>query len=73
MENLKLCLDNYGQMESNLGLMVSGTNPGERLRKVLKLRLEKVRENPEKFLWNTVWIIAQKEENRKIGTIMLKG
>ena len=73
LDNLELCLDNYEQMECNLGLKVTGTTPGERQRNVLKLRLDKAKEDPKNYLWNTVWIIVLCKENCKIGSIMLKG
>lgn len=73
LENLELYLDQYEQMESNLGLNITGIKPGERQKAVIKLRLDKVKEDPCKYLWNTIWLIALCEENRKIGSIMIKG
>jgi RimJ/RimL family protein N-acetyltransferase len=72
-KNLELCIGNYDEMERKLNLDISGTKPGERMKAVLNLRISKVNEAPSYYLWNTIWLIVLKEENRKIGSIMLKG
>jgi [ribosomal protein S5]-alanine N-acetyltransferase len=73
LENLESCLAGFTQMETTLGLNTSSSRPGERQQNVLKLRLQKAKEDPENYMWNTIWIIALCKENCRVGSIMLKG
>ncbi|WP_309249107.1 GNAT family N-acetyltransferase [Clostridium estertheticum] len=70
---LALAVDNYGKMESKLGLSVSNTILDDEMKYAMKVRLRKVLEDNKNYLWLTNWAIVLKEENRIIGFIMIKG
>ena len=72
-DNLALSLDNYGEMESDLGLMVTNTVLDDEMKYAMKVRLRKVLEDVENYLWLTNWAIVLKKEKRIIGFIMIKG
>jgi len=60
-------------METNLGLSVTNTILDDGMKYAMKVRLRKVLEDGENYLWLTNWAVALKEENRIIGFIMIKG
>ncbi|MFD1176675.1 GNAT family N-acetyltransferase [Paenibacillus puldeungensis] len=73
VHNLTLALEDYEKMQSDLGLRITNTVLDEEMKYAMKVRLRKVLENVENFLWLTNWAIINKRENQLIGFIMLKG
>jgi len=71
--NLVLSVENYGEMEADLGLRVTNTILDDEMKYAMKVRLRKVLEDCENYLWLTNWAVVLKEENRIIGFIMIKG
>ncbi|MBZ9623664.1 GNAT family N-acetyltransferase [Clostridium sp. FP2] len=71
--NLELCINDYNNMERNLGLIITDKNIGIRDKNVYKIRLNDVENNPTNFMWYTTWLIILNEENRSVGSIMVKG
>lgn len=71
--NLELSINDFNKMERNLRLAITDKNIGVREKDVFKIRLKGVKDNPQKFMWYTTWIIILKNENRVVGHIMLKG
>lgn len=69
---LELCISDFNEMEKVLGLAITDRKLGDREKNVYKIRLKSVENNPTNYMWNTVWIVALKEENRFIGSIMIK-
>jgi RimJ/RimL family protein N-acetyltransferase len=72
-KSLALAEDNYGTMQTELGLKVNKTTLDEEMCYAMKIRLKKVLENEENYRWYTNWAIILKEENIIIGYIILKG
>ena len=72
-DNLALSVEDYGMMESDLGLRVTNTSLDDDMKYAMKVRLRKVLEDIENYLWLTNWAIVIKEENRIIGYTMIKG
>lgn len=70
--NLQLSIRDFSKVEGALGLTISGKKLNDRETKVYKIRLEAVESNQINYRWNTVWVIALKDINRFIGTIMIK-
>lgn len=70
--NLQLSIRDFSKVEGALGLTISGKKLSDRETKVYKIRLEAVESNQINYRWNTVWVIALKDINRFIGTIMIK-
>lgn len=70
--HLELCISDFNKMERVLGLAITDRKPDDREKNVYKIRLKNVENNPTNYMWYTVWIIALKEENRFIGSIMIK-
>lgn len=73
VHNLALSVENYAEMETDLGTIVTNTMLDEEMKYAMKVRLRKVLEDPENYLWLTNWAVVLKEENRIIGFIMIKG
>jgi len=71
--NLELCINDYNNMERNLGLIITDKKIGIREGNVYKIRLNDVENNPTNFMWYTTWLIILNEENRSVGSIMVKG
>lgn len=72
--SLALSLLDYGKMQTELGLKVNKTIlEDEEMQYAMKVRLTKVLENTDNFLWFTNWAIVLKEEKSIIGYIILKG
>lgn len=71
--NLELSINDFNEMEQNLGLAVTDKNIGIREKNVYKIRLKGVVNNPINYMWFTTWVIVLKEENRIVGAIMIKG
>jgi [ribosomal protein S5]-alanine N-acetyltransferase len=72
-KQLKLSIDDYGKMQSDLGLRATIMILDEEMKHAMKVRLKKVLEDVENFLWLTNWAIINKEKNQIIGFIMIKG
>lgn len=72
-KHLALSLEDYGKMQSDLGLRISKTILDEGMQYAMKVRLRKVLEDTQNYLWLTNWAIVHKEENVIIGFIMIKG
>jgi [ribosomal protein S5]-alanine N-acetyltransferase len=73
IHNLELALENYEQLQVNMGLRVSDTILDQEMENAMRIRLKKVLEDPENYLWLTNWAIVLKKENQIIGYIMIKG
>lgn len=72
--SLTLALEDYGTMQTELGLKAIKTIiDDEEMQYAMKIRLKKVLENEDNYVWFTNWAIVQKEENIIIGYIILKG
>lgn len=72
--SLALSLVDYSKMQTELGLKVSKTIlDDEEMQYAMKVRLTKVLENTDNYLWFTNWAIVLKEEKLIIGYIILKG
>jgi RimJ/RimL family protein N-acetyltransferase len=73
-QSLTLALEDYGRMQTELGLKTIKTFiDDEEMQYAMKIRLKKVLENEDNYVWFTNWAIVQKEENIIIGYIILKG
>jgi RimJ/RimL family protein N-acetyltransferase len=72
--SLALSLVDYGKMQTELGLSVTrAILEDEEMRYAMSVRLRKVLEDVDHYLWLTNWAIVLKEKNEIIGYIMLKG
>ena len=73
-DSLVLSFVDYARMQDELGLRIDKTVlEDEEMRYAMKVRLNKVLENPEHYLWFTNWAVVLKEERLIIGYIILKG
>ena len=73
-KSLALALEDYGTMQAGLGLKVTKTIlEDEEMQYAMKIRLTKVLENEDNYLWFTNWAIVRKEDNIIIGYLILKG
>jgi RimJ/RimL family protein N-acetyltransferase len=70
---LELSLEDYSKMQVDLGLKVISTTLDEEMQYAMKIRLRKVLEDVENYLWLTNWAIVLKEQKYIIGFIILKG
>jgi RimJ/RimL family protein N-acetyltransferase len=70
---LKLSLDNYAKMQADLGLRAIDTELDEEMQYAMQVRLRKVLEDPNNYLWVTNWAIILKEAKEIVGFIMIKG
>lgn len=73
LKQLELSIDDYGQMQKDLGLRATNMILDEEMKHAMKVRLKKVLEDVENFLWLTNWAIINKDKNQIIGFIMIKG
>lgn len=71
--NLALSIEDYGKMQTDLGLNITNTILDDEMKYAMQVRLRKVLEDVENYLWLTNWAVVLKEENRIIGFIMIKG
>ncbi len=73
-DSLALSLVDYAKMQTDLGLKVDKTVlDDEEMKYAMEVRLRKVLENRNHYLWFTNWAIVLKEEKIIIGYIILKG
>ncbi|MBK1812238.1 GNAT family N-acetyltransferase [Clostridium sp. YIM B02505] len=70
---LALALEDYEKMQTDLGLNVVNTVLDEDMEYAMKVRLRRVLEDANNYLWLTNWAIIHKEDNQIIGFIILKG
>jgi ribosomal-protein-alanine N-acetyltransferase len=72
--SLALSLVDYGKMQTELGLSVTKTIlEDDEMQYAMGVRLRKVLEDVDHYLWLTNWAIVLKEKSEIIGYIMLKG
>jgi RimJ/RimL family protein N-acetyltransferase len=70
---LELSVVDYGKLQTVLGLRVVNTKLDDEIQYAMKVRLRKVLEDVENYLWLTNWAIVLKEQKQIVGFIMLKG
>jgi len=72
-KQLLLAVEDFQQLEQEIGVTVTRTKPDEELRYAMKVRRRKVLEDEEHYLWLTNWAIVSADTNCIVGFIMLKG
>jgi RimJ/RimL family protein N-acetyltransferase len=72
-EELAASLENYEKMQLDLGLNITEAALEEELEYAMKVRLRKVLEDVRNYMWLTNWAIVNKEINKIVGFIMIKG
>ncbi len=72
-KNLNMCIEDYKEFEHAIGAVDTKIVLSEREKKIYNIRLNDVKNNPDKYVWYTVWMIILRENNHIIGNIMLKG
>ncbi|WP_379159299.1 GNAT family N-acetyltransferase [Paenibacillus sp. sgz5001063] len=70
---LSLAGINYAGLEQTLGLNPSGTELDDEMLYAMQIRYSKVMKDPLNYPWLTNWAVIQREEQRLIGFIILKG
>lgn len=70
---LSLSVKDYAKMQADLGLRVIDTVLDEEMQYAMKVRLKRVLEDVENYLWLTNWAIICKDSKEIVGFIMLKG
>lgn len=73
IQQLKLSLEDYVKLQKSLDLKVGYNVLDGEMQYAMKIRLKKVLEDPENWLWLTNWAIVLKEQKEIVGFIMLKG
>lgn len=72
-ENYRLYIENPNKMEEKLGLKITNKIWDKNVKGAFQCRFKKVVENGEQYLWETVWIVINKEENCEVASLMIKG
>ncbi|WP_078380784.1 GNAT family N-acetyltransferase [Sutcliffiella halmapala] len=72
-ENLKLLIDNQKELERRLSLKESATSLSTEIKQAMKIRLSRLLEDEENFIWYTNWIIILQNANCIVGGVMVKG
>ncbi|GLC88776.1 GNAT family N-acetyltransferase [Lysinibacillus piscis] len=72
-ENLSLLIANQKELTSKLSLHETDILLDVEIQSAMKVRLAKLLEDEQNFVWYTNWIIVLKSQNCIIGGIMLKG
>lgn len=73
LAQLSLAGLNYAGLERDFGLNVSGTVLDDEMLYAMQVRHSKVLQDPLNYPWLTNWAVIQREEQRLIGFIILKG
>ncbi|MGE7602434.1 GNAT family N-acetyltransferase [Peribacillus sp. NPDC097675] len=72
-ENLKLLMDSQKEMELKLCLCETENYLDLELKQALEIRLSKLLNDEQNYIWYTNWLIVLKDTNCYVGGIMLKG
>ncbi|MEC2057416.1 GNAT family N-acetyltransferase [Peribacillus psychrosaccharolyticus] len=72
-ENLKLLIDSQKEMELKLCLCETESYLDSELKQALEIRLSKLLDDEQNYIWYTNWLIVLKDTNCCVGGIMLKG
>lgn len=72
-ENLTLLIDNQKELELKLSLNEKKVFLDSETKSALKVRLTKLLDDEQNYIWYTNWLIILKAQNCIIGGIMLKG
>ena len=72
-EELAVALEDYEKMQTDLRLNITEATLDEELKYAMKVRLRKVLEDVKNYMWLTNWAIVNKERNKIVGFIMIKG
>jgi [ribosomal protein S5]-alanine N-acetyltransferase len=79
LDSLRLRLNNYPQMQRNLGLepvlkSSYGHFPYEQqVNQAIACAIKRIERRPETYLWHTFWQLAHQQENRIIGEFDFHG
>ena len=70
---LELAIEDYKRMQLVLGLKVARPELIKVLKYAMEIRLKRIQEDPNNYLWLTCWAIIHKEDNMIIGFVIVKG
>ncbi|MDD7793397.1 GNAT family N-acetyltransferase [Clostridium sp. 'White wine YQ'] len=70
---LELAIKDYKRMQLNLRLNVARQELIKILKYAMEIRLKRILEDPNNYLWLTCWAIIHKEDNKIIGFVIVKG
>ncbi|OMD08695.1 N-acetyltransferase [Paenibacillus odorifer] len=70
---LSLAIDNYSELQQQLGLAAISAELDDEMQYAMQIRLKKVQQDPDHYLWLTNWAIVHREDQCIIGFIILKG
>ncbi|WP_339319051.1 GNAT family N-acetyltransferase [Paenibacillus sp. FSL R10-2734] len=70
---LLLATENYAELQQQLGLNALSAELDDDMQYAMKIRLKKVQQDPEQYLWLTNWAIIHQKDQCIIGFIILKG
>jgi len=70
---LSLAIENYSGLQQHLGLNAISAELDDDMQYAMKIRLKKVLQDPEHYLWLTNWAIIHQKDQCIIGFIILKG
>lgn len=71
--NLKLLIDSQRELELKLLLNETTIFLDSEIKSAMKVRLTKLLDDEQNYIWYTNWLIVLKAENYIVGGIMLKG
>lgn len=72
-ENLRNLIDDPKQLAQQLSLISSDSFLDTGLQQAMKIRLAKLLEDQDHYIWYTNWLIVSKSHNCSVGGIMIKG
>ena len=72
-ENLRNLIDDPKQLAQQLSLISSDSFLDTALQQAMKIRLAKLLEDQDHYIWYTNWLIVSKSHNCSVGGIMIKG
>ena len=72
-ENLRFLIDNPQKMELRLSLNDTDRSLSPDLKQAMEIRLLKLLDDEENYIWYTNWLIVLKDKNCSVGGIMIKG
>jgi Acetyltransferases, including N-acetylases of ribosomal proteins len=72
-KHLELAIKDYKKLQLDLGLNVARQELIKVLKNAMEIRLKRIIEDPNNYLWLTCWAIIHKEDNMIIGFVIVKG
>ncbi|MTI48406.1 GNAT family N-acetyltransferase [Sporosalibacterium faouarense] len=73
LRQLKISLNDRASLAKEISIGICSNKLDEIMKRVYKVSIKRIKEDPNNYLFYTNWIIVDKEKNHEVGSMGIKG